>query len=215
MVTWGQVGFTMIAAGYLIGRKELPRLATMGGRYVGRSIGALLRAKNEYYEATKSSEIVKMQQELQKGLDELNQIRSEMSMIGTMKRPYAPVSTPANHPSAHHATPMKAASEAPTAVAAASGSSFVRPAATTPVSSLPLGSSSLHEYTDERSFEELIHSADDQEQARLALAEINMAKEQKFASRIESIEGGADYVAASLMESILLERRHHERPPTK
>ncbi|KAH9105635.1 hypothetical protein LEN26_009395 [Aphanomyces euteiches] len=202
MISIAELGFLMIAGTYLIGRKELPRVARSGGRYVGRSIGAVLRAKNEYFEATKNSDIVKMQAELQKGLDELNMIRAEMTNISSMKRPYRPVSTPANRPSVNPATTV-AASEAPTATATGATSTAI------PTTMARATSTAFtdEDYLARQTFEDLIQSADDQEQARLALAEINMAKEQKFASRIESVEGGADYVAASLMDSILLERR--------
>ncbi|KAF0746788.1 hypothetical protein AaE_007989, partial [Aphanomyces astaci] len=59
MVSWAEIGIVIVAGGYLIGRKELPRMAKMGGRYVGRTVGAVLRAKNEYFEATKNSDLVK------------------------------------------------------------------------------------------------------------------------------------------------------------
>ncbi|CAK4153871.1 unnamed protein product [Aphanomyces euteiches] len=217
MISIAELGFLMIAGTYLIGRKELPRVARSGGRYVGRSIGAVLRAKNEYFEATKNSDIVKMQAELQKGLDELNMIRAEMTNISSMKRPYRPVSTPANRPAVNPATTV-AASEAPTATATGVTSTVIPEAMARATST----AFTDEDYLARHTFEDLIQSADDQEQARLALAEINMAKEQKFASRIgtktpsarggfisivESVEGGADYVAASLMDSILLERR--------
>ncbi|KAH9085450.1 hypothetical protein Ae201684P_005158 [Aphanomyces euteiches] len=198
MISIAELGFLMIAGTYLIGRKELPRVARSGGRYVGRSIGAVLRAKNEYFEATKNSDI--MQAELQKGLDELNMIRAEMTNISSMKRPYRPVSTPANRPAVNPATTV-AASEAPTATATGVTSTVIPEAMARATST----AFTDEDYLARHTFEDLIQSADDQEQARLALAEINMAKEQKFAS--QSVEGGADYVAASLMDSILLERR--------
>ncbi|RHX99420.1 hypothetical protein DYB37_003600 [Aphanomyces astaci] len=205
MVSWAEIGIVIVAGGYLIGRKELPRMAKMGGRYVGRTVGAVLRAKNEYFEATKNSDLVKMQSELQKGLDELNQIRSEMTTISSMKRPYRPVSTPANRPPAT-ASPLVAASDA----AAALSSTYTPPASSHSSISSPSSIQAAtisQDYLAHQSFEDLIQSAEDQEQARLAMAEINMAHEQKFASRIESVEGGADYVASSLMDSILLQRR--------
>lgn len=55
--------------------------------------------------------------------------------------------------------------------------------------------------------------------ASLALAELKMADTGRYASRIESLEGGADYVAASIVDSLLLDRldrqptsRHTEEP---
>ncbi|EQC39768.1 hypothetical protein SDRG_03194 [Saprolegnia diclina VS20] len=194
MVTWGQVAVTLIAGSYLIGRKELPVAAKSCGRYVGRSIGAVLRAKNEYFEATKDSEIVKMQTELQKGLDELNQIRSELTNISSMKRPLRPVGTA---PAAGPSPPTVAASTAfvatPMATTASRRSSIINNA----VASV--------DHT-ERAYEDVLEHAEDADQARLALAELNMAKQNQFTAHIESIEGGADYVSSSLMDSILLKR---------
>ncbi|ETW07671.1 hypothetical protein, variant [Aphanomyces invadans] len=147
-----------------------------------------------------------MQAELQKGLDELNQIRSEMTNITSMKRPYRPVSTAANRPSqTSTSAPLMAASDAAAALSSTYIPSTALTSSATP-SSIQAATIS-HDYLAHQSFEQLIQSAEDQEQARLAMAEINMAQDQKFASRIESVEGGADYVASSLMDSILLQRR--------
>jgi hypothetical protein len=45
------------------------------------------------------------------------------------------------------------------------------------------------------------------EEANLAIAEIKLAQQGKYAPRVESLEGGADYVSASIMDSLLLEKR--------
>jgi hypothetical protein len=44
------------------------------------------------------------------------------------------------------------------------------------------------------------------EVARLALAELKLAERGTYATRIESLEGGADYVGASIVDSMLLDR---------
>ncbi|OQR84920.1 sulfatase-like protein [Achlya hypogyna] len=200
MVTVGQVVLTLVAGSYLIGRKELPVMAKAGGRYVGRTVGAVLRAKNEYFEATKDSEIVKMQTELQKGLDELNQIRSELTTISSMKRPMRPVSAPGTRlPNVRE--PMASAADMQT------HGSYAPPITVAP-QRMPATNASLAPSVDhtDRAYEDVLEHADDQDQARLALAELNMAKQKHFTAHIESIEGGADYVSASLMDSFLLKR---------
>lgn len=60
MVSWGEIFITVTAAGYLLGRKELPKIAHFLGVYSGRSVGAIVRAKKEFFDATKDSEIVKV-----------------------------------------------------------------------------------------------------------------------------------------------------------
>jgi Sec-independent protein translocase protein TatA len=60
MVSWGEIFVTLTAAGYLLGRKELPKLAHFAGTYTGRSIGAILRAKKEFFDATKDNELIKV-----------------------------------------------------------------------------------------------------------------------------------------------------------
>jgi hypothetical protein len=60
MVSWGEIFVTVTAAGYLLGRKELPKIAHFVGLYSGRSVGAIVRAKKEFFDATKDSEIVKV-----------------------------------------------------------------------------------------------------------------------------------------------------------
>lgn len=63
MVYWGGVLVTVTAAGYLLGRKELPKLAHFVGNLSGRSVGAIIRAKKEFFDATKDNEIVKVSTE--------------------------------------------------------------------------------------------------------------------------------------------------------
>lgn len=60
MVSWGELLVTLTAAGYLLGRKELPKLAHFVGTYSGRSVGAIIRAKKEFFDATKDSDLVKV-----------------------------------------------------------------------------------------------------------------------------------------------------------
>lgn len=60
MVSWGEIFVTVTAAGYLLGRKELPKIAHVLGMYSGRSVGAIVRAKKEFFDATKDSELVKV-----------------------------------------------------------------------------------------------------------------------------------------------------------
>ena len=56
----GELVLSITAAGYILGRKELPKLSHFVGQYVGRSVGAIVRAKQEFFDATKDSEIVKV-----------------------------------------------------------------------------------------------------------------------------------------------------------
>lgn len=44
-------------------------------------------------------------------------------------------------------------------------------------------------------------------EASLAMAELKLAEQGKFAPRVESQEGGADYVSASIMDSLLLDQK--------
>lgn len=60
MVSWSNVLLTVTAAGFLLGRKELPKIARVVGVYSGRSVGAVLRAKQEFFDATKDSDLVKV-----------------------------------------------------------------------------------------------------------------------------------------------------------
>lgn len=60
MVSWGEILLTVTAAGYLLGRKELPKLAHFVGTYGGRSVGAIIRAKKEFFDATKDNDLLKV-----------------------------------------------------------------------------------------------------------------------------------------------------------
>ncbi|RLN89166.1 hypothetical protein BBJ28_00011349 [Nothophytophthora sp. Chile5] len=59
MVNWGTVFVTVTAASYLLGRKELPKIGRFLGLYSGRSVGALIRAKKEFFDATKDNDLIK------------------------------------------------------------------------------------------------------------------------------------------------------------
>lgn len=43
-------------------------------------------------------------------------------------------------------------------------------------------------------------------EASLAIAEMKLAQRSTFAPRLESVEGGADYVSASIVDSLLLQK---------
>ncbi|KAF1776510.1 hypothetical protein GQ600_14516 [Phytophthora cactorum] len=47
-------------------------------------------------------------------------------------------------------------------------------------------------------------------EASLAMAELKLAEQNKFAPRVESQEGGADYVSASIMDSLLLDQKREK-----
>ncbi|KAF4317275.1 hypothetical protein BBO99_00007921 [Phytophthora kernoviae] len=159
MVQWGTVFVAVTATSFLLGRKELPKIGRVLGLYSGRSVGAILRAKKEFFDATNDNNLVKLQREFQRGIEELNEIRSELTSVGSTS-----VST---------------------------NPSGVR-------SSVSLASTA--EYTMQ---DGVRRSAE----ASLAMAELKLAEQGKFAPRIESQEGGADYVSASIMDSLLLDKQ--------
>lgn len=188
MVQWGTVFVTVTAASFLLGRKELPKIGRFVGLYSGRSVGAILRAKQEFFDATKDNDLVKLQREFQRGIEELNEIRSELTTVGSMKRPYQPTSEP-----------RKPVNSGAVASAAVSPPTVAMTASTTPAggrSSVSLASTAEYATQDgHRSAE-----------ASLAMAELKLAEQGKFAPKVESQEGGADYVSASIMDSLLLEK---------
>ncbi|KAI9916655.1 hypothetical protein PsorP6_018014 [Peronosclerospora sorghi] len=169
---------------------ELPKLGRLLGLYSGRSIGAIIRAKNELFDATNDNKLVQLQREFQRGIDELNEIRSELTSVGSMRRPLQPTSTPSGDVSSD---PVKNATEfEPTSVA------MSQAASSEGRSSVSLASTAAY-----RTHHEGDHSAE----ARLARAELQGAAHGQFRSRVERLEGGADYVAASILASLLLEQK--------
>ncbi|TMW62018.1 hypothetical protein Poli38472_009511 [Pythium oligandrum] len=204
MVSWGEILLTVTAASYLLGRKELPKLGRFVGLYSGRSVGAIIRAKQEFFDATRDHEIVKLQREFQRGLNELNEIRSELTSVGNMSRPHQPVGS-VESAQEKAARPAVAAAQAaapftPSMLKAAGGSgSSVTPLNTTSDGIRP--SVASPEYIAALSDKNVQRS----EVASLALAELKLAERGSYATRIESLEGGADYVAASIVDSLLLE----------
>lgn len=51
---------TVTASSFLLGRRELPKIGRFLGLYSGRSVGAILRAKKEFFDATKDNDLVKV-----------------------------------------------------------------------------------------------------------------------------------------------------------
>ncbi|CAH0477623.1 unnamed protein product [Peronospora belbahrii] len=184
MVHWGTVFVTVTAASFVLGRRELPKLGRFIGLYSGRSVGAILRAKMEFFDATKDNDLVKLQREFQRGIEELNEIRSELTSVGSIRRPLQPIGKSSSVTSS-----SSAAAFVPTSVSmsqASGGRSCVALASTT-------------EY-------EAQNEVRRSDEAKLAIAELKLVKQGKFASKVESQEGGADYVSASIMDSLLLDQ---------
>ncbi|CAI5742551.1 unnamed protein product [Hyaloperonospora brassicae] len=192
MVHWGTVFVTVTAASFLLGRRELPKLGRFVGLYTGRSIGAIIRAKSEFFDATRDNDLVKLQREFQRGIEELNDIRSELTSVGRMRRPFEPlgkVSKRGGHAgTSGTVTPSSVSHSVPAAPTALHGGR----------SSVALASTAEYsaQDTSRRNVE-----------ASLALAEVKLQEEGKFATRVESVEGGADYVSASIMDSLLLDSK--------
>ncbi|KAH7464763.1 uncharacterized protein KRP23_12501 [Phytophthora ramorum] len=196
MVHWGTVFVTVTASSFLLGRRELPKIGRFVGVYSGRSVGAILRAKKEFFDATKDNDLVKLQREFQRGIEELNEIRSELTSVGSMRRPLQPSSNTGGGPqgsTVNHSAAAVGAATIPSSAAAPA-----EPRASSGRSSVDLASTAEYETQDgvRRSAE-----------ASLAMAELKLAEQGKFTPRVESQEGGADYVSASIMDSLLLDQK--------
>ncbi|CEG47622.1 uncharacterized protein PHALS_04772 [Plasmopara halstedii] len=180
MVHWGTVFVSMTISSFLLGRRELPKIGRVLGFYSGRSVGAILRAKKEFFDATKDNDLIKLQREFQRGIEELNEIRAEFTSVGNMRRPLQPKSDES--------------------ASGIMGQAVVR----SPFAPPPTGgrSSVSLASTDEY---ELQNGLQRSGEANLAIAEMKLAEQRKFVSRIESQDGGADYVSASIMDSLLLD----------
>ncbi|CCI41071.1 unnamed protein product [Albugo candida] len=202
MVSWGELILTLTAASYVIGRKELPKIGNIAGMYTGRAVGAIIRAKKEFFDATKDSKVVQMQRELQKGIDELNDIRRELASVGSIKRPYQPEGS--LNKAGTDQKDIQSGPEATNKNAVASSGMYQknisRPDHSTSASwgsSLSLASSHLLESSDASHFEN--------DAAALAIAEMKLSRrDNTYTTRIESLEGGADYVSASIVDSLLI-----------
>ncbi|KAE8900392.1 hypothetical protein PF005_g25604 [Phytophthora fragariae] len=194
MVHWGTVFVTVTASSFLLGRRELPKIGRFLGLYSGRSVGAILRAKKEFFDATKDNDLVKLQREFQRGIEELNEIRSELTSVGSMRRPLQPTGAPG-------ATPRGATFDYSVAGNSTVATNAASVAAATTMSagrsSVSLASTAEYEMQDG-----VWRSAE----ASLAMAELKLAEHGTFAPRVESQEGGADYVSASIMDSLLLDQ---------
>uniref|UniRef100_M4C690 Uncharacterized protein n=1 Tax=Hyaloperonospora arabidopsidis (strain Emoy2) TaxID=559515 RepID=M4C690_HYAAE len=190
MVHWGTVFVTVTGASFLLGRRELPKLGRFIGLYTGRSIGAIIRAKKEFFDATKDNDLVKLQREFQRGIEELNDIRSELTSVGSMRRPFQPLGKVSSGSSGTGSSGTVNHSSVSKNVPASATASYGGR------SSVALASTAEYgvQDTNRRHVE-----------ASLAMAEVKLQEQGKFATRVESQEGGADYVSASIMDSLLLD----------
>ncbi|EEY54285.1 sulfatase-like protein [Phytophthora infestans T30-4] len=202
MVHWGTVFVTVTMSGFLLGRRELPKIGRFVGVYSGRSVGAIVRAKKEFFDATKDNDIVKLQREFQRGIEELNEIRSELTSVGSMRRPLQPTSDAA--PAS--AITLGTMNHSTAAVLGASDP-LVQTSTSPAVGRSSVSLASAGEY-------ELQDGVRRTEEASLAMAELKLAGQNKFAPRVESQEGGADYVSASIMDSLLLDQQREKTNKT-
>ena len=56
-ISLAEVFVTFAVGAFLIGKKDLPKFANVAGTFVGRSVGMILRTKNEIFDATKDHKI--------------------------------------------------------------------------------------------------------------------------------------------------------------
>jgi len=77
------IGYTellIIAGGgvYLIGSKDLPRVARMAGRATGRAVTYISALRNRAFTFAEETELNKLHAEIQASMQQLNALRSEM-----------------------------------------------------------------------------------------------------------------------------------------
>ncbi|CAI5711871.1 unnamed protein product [Peronospora destructor] len=185
MVHWGTVFVTVTAASFVLGRRELPKLGRFVGLYSGRSVGAILRAKKEFFDATNDNDLVNLQRNFQRGIEELNEIRLELTSVGSLRRPLQPTGTTSSAMSSGTLSHSAATSTSASMSQTSGGRSSVSLASTAEYEAPKEGRRSA--------------------EATLAMAELKLAEQGKFLPRVENQEGGADYVSASIMDSLLLD----------
>lgn len=97
-LTFGKVFVVMTVSTFLIGRKDLPKFAKYIGHGMGQSVGTLLRFKTEFWSSTKDTELRTLHREYTAGLNELQQIKSEMVSQSTSLTQGSSLSSGASSP---------------------------------------------------------------------------------------------------------------------
>ena len=79
-VSWGELFLAVGAGFFLVGKKDLPKVAFTVGTQVGRVVGLLQGARARADRFAEHSELRHLQNELRSGLRELDAVRSEMAV---------------------------------------------------------------------------------------------------------------------------------------
>jgi len=80
MISWGELFLAVGAGFFLVGKKDLPKVAFTFGTQVGRVVGFLQGARARVDRFAEHSELRQLQNELRSGLRELDAVRSEMAV---------------------------------------------------------------------------------------------------------------------------------------
>ncbi|RLN89173.1 hypothetical protein BBJ28_00011350 [Nothophytophthora sp. Chile5] len=151
--------------------------------------------------------LLQLQRDFQRGIEELNEIRSELTSVGNMTRPHQPTGSVEADGASAGSNVNHAALGAQGSAAAAVGRGTTAAGSASTSASGVRSSVSLASSADYAMEDGVRRGAE----ASLAMAELKLAEQGKFVPRVESQEGGADYVSASIMDSLLLERQKPQK----
>ncbi|PRW20348.1 sec-independent translocase -like [Chlorella sorokiniana] len=78
MFSLGEVVVLCVAAAWIFGPNELPRVARHAGRLTGQATGFLYRARARFFKFAEEAEVTKLHEEMQATMYQLNAIRAEL-----------------------------------------------------------------------------------------------------------------------------------------
>lgn len=79
-----KIFIALSTATYLIGKKDLPKVANAIGFYIGKTVTSVVRMKNDIYDTHRNKEIIALHNEFTKGVEELAVIRNELAGASKM-----------------------------------------------------------------------------------------------------------------------------------
>lgn len=84
MISTGELLFFIGLTAYFIGPKELPKVARVGGRYVGRAIAYVQMARGQFDTIVHQTQAHQVQKELRETMSQLEAIRHEIRSVSFM-----------------------------------------------------------------------------------------------------------------------------------
>jgi Sec-independent protein translocase protein TatA len=195
-----QVLLTVGVASLVVSRQDLPRFARIAGRSLGRAVHLLRSQRDAVLALSQKHDLAKLHQDLRSALNEVEKIKSEVR--GTLSIERGPVFF---HPTSSEEQPRSQAHSQPPIVPELQAQPQLQPQSQVPlktVADCPKDQSSMEPPASSVPYASVAPTAVASSLGGFSMADMmtQMAKQQKQASKMDSMPSGADIVSEALLE---------------